>query len=69
MINIGLKCWKCMESMFFSIDPHKKEYVLYSRFNIDNYGWPLIFIDNSILSFSNTHLYDSTFSITMEKVI
>ncbi len=33
-----------MESIFFSIDPppKKKEYVLYTQLNIDNYEWPLI---------------------------
>ncbi len=37
------KCSKCTEStIFLSIDPPPlKQYLLYTQFNVDNYGQPL----------------------------
>ncbi len=41
MIKFVQKCWKCMESIFFSLSPPPKRVCLYTWFNVDNYGQPL----------------------------
>ncbi len=57
----GLKCWKCMELMFFRIDTSTLKVCFVDWLNIANYGWSL----RHYQSASYTVIYQSLYNIAI----